>query len=114
MDLTREGHDIWASNWVHQSEDPTYKVLSLKWVNILIASIYTSQIHWSYYNRNNAPAVTLENLKAYTVSLQPPSCTCHQFIFTGKYCKHLWAAQWHKTNGSIDEFLYAQKQGDCG
>lgn len=33
MDLTREGHDIWASNWVQEAVDHTYKVLSLKYAN---------------------------------------------------------------------------------
>ena len=34
IELTRQGHDIWASNWVYQSKDHAYKVLSLKYVMI--------------------------------------------------------------------------------
>lgn len=110
-ELTREGHDIWASNWVHEAAGQTYKVLSLKNVNPSPCWV----IPLTYNNRNNAVAVSLENLKSYTATLQPPNCTCTKFTMTGKYCKHLWAAQWHKSNGSIDDYLYAQKQGgDCG
>lgn len=33
-----------------------------------------------------------------------PHCTCTQFALTGKYCSHLWAVEWFKSNGPVSDW----------
>lgn len=53
--------------------------------------------------------VKFNSAKVYKVSLSPPACTCSDFEQTGKYCSHLFGAQWYATNGPIDQFLQGQQ-----
>lgn len=42
--------------------------------------------------------------RSHTVDHVKPHCTCTQLALTGKYCSHLWAVEWFKSNGPVSDW----------
>lgn len=104
LNVTHRGHDMWSSDNVamqprNKNGDQIFYVYYLKLVPV-ISMASESLAH--------TPSSVKDEAKKHIVNFTRGNCTCTGFEQTGKYCSHLWASQWHVSNGPIHEW-----EGTC-